>query len=182
MTTMTPAELLARLPELRALEDAATKGPWRQGALDMSAVLWSDELHRNGYAKQIATTGPKEDWRGAVQQADDAALIVAMRNSYPALLTLIETQSADIARRDAALAEIANPTPSEFEFPADWSEQIAACEICQSYANHPIQRGICDTHRRPLWDRERHDSDEEKRLGWRAKNIANRALTESSKS
>lgn len=84
-----PQELERLAAELRALLAKATPTPWLQGAYDMSAILWSYETHRNGYAKQIATTGPKEDWRGASQQADDAALIVAAVNALPTLLNAL---------------------------------------------------------------------------------------------
>ncbi|MBI1620313.1 hypothetical protein [Aquamicrobium zhengzhouense] len=62
------------------------------------------------------------------------------------------------------------------EFPADWREQIAVCPECKRYADHPIQRGICDEHRRPLYAREDHDKHETKILGYRAKDIARDAL------
>lgn len=81
-----------------------------------------------------------------------------------------------------ALREIDNlrPRPSD-KFPADWHEQIAACSECQGWAkNHPIQRGICDTHRRPLWDREKHDAFEEQAIGPRAQIIARAALAKAS--
>lgn len=76
-----------------------------------------------------------------------------------------------------ALGQIAALQPVAFDFPTDWSEQISACSECERYRDHPVQRGICDAHRRPLWDREKHDSREEKRLGYRAKEIARSALS-----
>lgn len=75
-----------------------------------------------------------------------------------------------------ALEKIRDLKPAPFAFPADWSEQIAACPECQRYKGHPIQQGICDTHRKPLYERERHDSFEEKVRGYRASTIAREAL------
>jgi hypothetical protein len=76
-----------------------------------------------------------------------------------------------------ALEEIRDLEPVPFDgFPADWNEQINACEECQRYKDHPIQRGICDRHRQPIWARERHESSEVKRTGYRAKSIARQAL------
>lgn len=83
---------------------------------------------------------------------------------------------AEAKRLVEALEEIRDLKPEEYQFPADWSEQIEACEECQRYRDHPIQRGICDRHRRPIWDRESHESREEKRIGWRAKDVARQAL------
>jgi hypothetical protein len=89
----------------------------------------------------------------------------------------IETLEAEITRLQRALEAIVALEERPFEgMPADWSEQIDGCEDCQRYAGHPIQQGICDTHRRPLWDREAHQSHEEKALGSRAKIIARAAL------
>ena len=75
------------------------------------------------------------------------------------------------------LGEIVDLKESEYEMPSDWHAQIESCSECQGWAkNHPIQRGICNTHRRPLWARERHDEAETRALGSRAKDIARTAL------
>lgn len=76
-----------------------------------------------------------------------------------------------------ALNQIATLEPKPFpSFPHDWSEQIAACAECQRWKGHPIQAGICDEHRRPLWRREQWDKDEILRLGSRAREIAREAI------
>jgi len=78
----------------------------------------------------------------------------------------------------AALVEIAELKPREFTgFPADWSQQVAACPECKEYRNHPIQQGICNTHRKPIWARESHDKHEQSILGIRAVSIARAAIT-----
>jgi hypothetical protein len=76
----------------------------------------------------------------------------------------------------AALRQNADWESREFEFPADWHEQIDACEECQRYAGHPVQQGICNTHRRPLWDRETHDANQRELRGLYARGIARAAL------
>lgn len=77
----------------------------------------------------------------------------------------------------AALKEIADISERPFDdFPADWSEQIKSCAECQKYASHPIQRGICNDHRQPLYRREKHDEYERSILGIRAKSIASAAI------
>lgn len=82
------------LDKLKELLEKATPLPWRQGAYDMSQIAVDGELHANGFSKKIATTGAKEDWRGVVRQADDAALIVAAVNSLPALIAKAERVDA----------------------------------------------------------------------------------------
>jgi len=79
-------------------------------------------------------------------------------------------------RLTSALEAIAGLEPAPFAFPEDWSEQIAACPECQRYRGHPIQQGICDQHRKPLYQRESHEEFEHKAIGYRAKTIARHAL------
>lgn len=82
-----------------------------------------------------------------------------------------------------ALTAIRDLKPRAFNgIPADWNEQIAACEDCQRYKGHPIQNGICDTHRQPIWARERHNKHEEAALGYRAMEIAREALNKATQS
>ena len=94
-----------------------------------------------------------------------------------ALADLLATHRLDAVRPLVeALEKIAGWEPEEYPFPPDWTEQIKACAECQSYAGHPIQRGICDTHRRPLWDREKHEAHQKIVRGYRAQMIARDAL------
>lgn len=88
------------------------------------------------------------------------------------------TSDAEIKRLTTALKEIRDLEPAPFNaYPADWKEQIAACAKCQDYKDHPIMRGICDTHRQPMNDRESHDAHQVRSLGYRAKGIARDALS-----
>ena len=90
-------------------------------------------------------------------RASDAALLVAEK-------ALLEV--ADIHERKKNL------------YPPDWREQIAACSECQRYKDHPIQSGICDDHRKPIYAQEDHDRHETTILGYRAKDIARASLSE----
>ena len=84
---------------------------------------------------------------------------------------------ARIERLEAALREIAGIKEREKNcYPPDWREQIAACPECQRYKDHPIQRGICDDHRKPIYAQEDHNRHETKILGYRAMDIARAAL------
>ena len=85
--------------ELEKLLADATPLPWRQGQPDSRKVHphWRDSdgndrddcLHKNGWAKTIATVGKEEgDWRDALRQHADAALIVAAVNALPELLAM----------------------------------------------------------------------------------------------
>lgn len=78
-----------------------------------------------------------------------------------------------------AMREIAQMDTRRYVMPPDWTEQVAACSECKRYDGHPIQQGICDAHRQPLWARERHDRvDEPISLGARMREIARRFTTE----
>ncbi|GAA0765841.1 hypothetical protein [Brevundimonas olei] len=81
-----------------------------------------------------------------------------------------------LAEAVEVLSEIAAIEPEPFEGGLDM-EAIRACEECRRYEGHPVQHGICNTHRRPIWDREKHESREEKILGYRAKSIARTFLS-----
>jgi hypothetical protein len=95
-----------------------------------------------------------------------------------ALIGKVETLTARVEELEGALKEIIHLTerPADL-FPSDWKEQIAACPDCQRYKDHPIQRGICDTHRRPIYATEAHSAHETRILGYRAKDIARAAIT-----
>ena len=83
-------------------------------------------------------------------------------------------------RLRAALKEIESLEARPFDgFPEDWSKQIDQCSECQRYKGHPIQQGICDEHRKPLWAREKHDRDELMANGYRMKLIARNVLEKS---
>lgn len=75
------------------------------------------------------------------------------------------------------LKQIAELKPEPFNFPADFQEKIAACPECQGWAkNHPVQGGICNTHRAPLWERDAHDIYELRAIGPRCQMLAQKAL------
>ena len=98
--------------------------------------------------------------------------LVSLFDAAQALTALL----AENERLREALTLIRDWEPKPFAFPEDWSEQIKACPKCQAYAGHPVQMGVCDEHRRPLWDREKHDAHGERLRGWEAKSIARAAL------
>ncbi len=87
-----------------------------------------------------------------------------------------EEAERKLAEAVATLKEIAEIEPQPFDGGLDVAA-IRTCDECQRYAGHPVQRGICNTHRRPIWDREKHESREEKSLGYRAKSIARTFLS-----
>ena len=84
--------------------------------------------------------------------------------------------AGQVERLTKALEEIKSLEPRPFAFPSDWKEQIAACPECDRYKDHPIQQGICDYHRRPLYANKKHDEHEQKCLGYRAQEIARNTL------
>jgi hypothetical protein len=117
---------------------------------------------------------------GFLNQADHHARYENVVSAWQGLTAAIE--ALGVERLVAALERIRDLKPRPYDkHPADWSEQIDACEECQRYSGHPIQQGICNTHRRPLWDREAHDKHEKRALGSRAALIAREALSSLSK-
>lgn len=72
------------IAKLRALEDAATPAPWREGAVE----------RENVFCAHGATIGPERVLARMNREFPgfkrDAALIAAMRNALPALLDLVE--------------------------------------------------------------------------------------------
>ena len=110
-------------------------------------------------------------WQNANPNVMKAADLLA------ALADLADAQAQENARLRSALEEIANlKERRESKYPTDWREQIAACRECQKYKDHPIQQGICDTHRQPIYAQWDHDANETKILGYRAISIARAAL------
>jgi hypothetical protein len=116
--------------------------------------------------------------------AGQEAVLAAIRDHYdPAIKCAIALRAqaakdkARIERLEAALREIAGIKEREKNcYPPDWREQIAACPECHRYKDHPIQRGICDDHRKPIYAQEDHNRHETKILGYRAMDIARAAL------
>jgi hypothetical protein len=131
------------------------------------------QMLRDGAHAQV----PKADNIGQVDFDADASLILEAVNALPALLALIEQQAATIAELRGGLQEIEALEPRPFDgYPDDWQEQIESCPDCQSYKGHPIQQGICDHHRQPIYRSRAHDAHEEKAIGYRAKLIARATL------
>lgn len=81
-----------------------TEGPWRRGAdlirvhadwRDENGSLSKDALHRNGFAKTIASVGKEDgDWRPIAQQVADATLIAAAPELLAALIAHETAQAA----------------------------------------------------------------------------------------
>lgn len=86
------------LTKLRALEAAATPGPWA----DDAAGYWADMPRIFGDGFLIAVIGNAQPERGGCWDAD-AKFIRAARNAVPRLLAMIEAERAEVARlREAA--------------------------------------------------------------------------------
>ena len=116
--------------------------------------------------------------------ATDTEIIDALRDEIADCNAAYASQMLEIsalkATRDAlraALKEIAELAPRPFTGePKDWQQQIDGCEDCRRYKGHPIQQGICDKHRQPIWARDEHERHERRMIGDRAKDIARAAL------
>ncbi len=79
---------------LKQLHEAATDAPWMVGFEDGSGKdargLWIDAPHIDSLASVVAAGGGEYDREYGVRRDEDAALIVALRNSTPALIDLLE--------------------------------------------------------------------------------------------
>jgi hypothetical protein len=104
--------------------------------------------------------------------------IVEAHELLEELETALAAQTAENARLREALESIIEMHPmDEFQFPGDWSAQIASCPECQGWAkNHPIQQGICDEHRKPLYEKEKYEKNQRLALPYRMKDMAAAAL------
>lgn len=79
---------------------------------------------------------------------------------------------ADLAEALEALEAIRDMGARPYDGPEFDRLAVAECEDCQRYAGHPIQRGICDLHRKPLYARADHSKFEERSLGYRCQSLA----------
>lgn len=91
------------IESLRALHEAATPGPWREG-------FGKEIIARNGpHPPEIlsASTGDDEDWDVAYLDIKDAdlALLIAMRNALPDLLNELDRLRGQVQRVEALAAE-----------------------------------------------------------------------------
>lgn len=160
------------IEQMKRDREAGSPGPWRLGS-------WGDNVFGTGANDEwISVCRVKRD-DAQIEESQDA--VDARRISrVPDMEDTILEQQAEIERLKAALREIADITERKKNcYPPDWREQIAACPECQRYKDHPIQRGICDDHRRPIYAQEEHDAHETKVLGYRAQDIARAALGDS---
>lgn len=108
--------------------------------------LTFDEWYRNARVGDFSPEGcSRAAWEAGQKQAESERDALRLR----------------VAALEDGLREIAEMQARPFEgIPADWSDQVAACPECQQYKGHPIQHGICDSHREPLWAREKHNNHE----------------------
>lgn len=138
------------------------------------------ESHMMAMAVRNAVpTGNADGWQMAADYALRTARVLDAFSDLVAQLTEARAGEDELLK---ALREIAEITErKENKFPSDWRDQISACPECQRYKDHPIQNGICDQHRKPIYAQEDHDRHETKILGYRAKDIARAALASHAK-
>ena len=158
------AEVGATLAALLAPQEAPAEGISLSAQLSQAAAwmrVW-DECQRLGM-----------DTYGAPSTRTGLDIVLDFIRGHAAPQEAREPEAESLV---AALRAIIDMEPEPYAFPDDWQAQIAACEECKRWKNHPIQQGICDTHRQPLWDREAHYKEEQRRLHWRMRSIAREAL------
>lgn len=183
------------LAPIEARAEAATKGPWFKGSWAGRCHL--QHVHGKGdcvyqFTKMDSCCVSSDavenmeligwDDNGQILSANDADFIAHARQDIPRLIALARSQAEVIAQLVGALERIEklDPQPIDNPFPPDWKEQIAACPECQRYKGHPIQGGICDTHRQPLWRREKLERYSQEALPGNMRDIARAALAAAS--
>lgn len=148
----------------------AQNGPWPQWA---SSIL--NTLKDFGWRFDDLIYLP-EELANYLQEYPDSA-IEGLQEHVSRLTAQLTEARAGEDELLKGLREIAAITErKENKFPSDWRDQIASCPECQRYKGHPIQNGICDQHRKPIYAQDDHDRRETKILGYRAKDIALAAL------
>lgn len=150
---------LAKFDNARARAPALLS---RIETLEAGQVAFDANVERLKACEYIAEG--EKDWQVLRNVCPSASAVAALRDR-------IETLE-EALRHIATLRE----RPSDHIVPADWEQQIADCEGCQRYKGHPIQQGICDTHRKPLYRREAYEKNETAILGLRAREVAEMAL------
>ena len=151
------------------------------GNLDLSNV---PESHEIIWLQWGDNGGDDDTWAQNNINDEDipyvrADLAFSLCDALDEMRAELSTLRARGAEMRAALTEIANITERKKScFPDAWREQIAACAECQRYKHHPIQQGICDDHRKPIYSQQDHDAHETKILGYRAQSIARAALAQ----
>jgi len=158
----------------------ATPGPW-EAALETGCHGVVASVPPTGETKMVAIIGNSLESPELEPMRFANARLIALAPELAAEVIALRAQAAKdkarIERLEAALREIAGIKEREKNcYPPDWREQIAACPECQRYKDHPIQRGICDDHRKPIYAQEDHNRHETKILGYRAMDIARAAL------
>ena len=177
---------------LVADREAGTKGPWiaqeESGQKTAHGIasnigVWSQQRWDDAYEANPDDMGEAEDaawilgiW-GEIGDEDRANARRIAR--VPDMEAALIAQDAELKRLREALAEIAEIKERKKScYPPDWQDQINTCPECQRYKDRPIQRGICDDHRRPIYAQKDHDMHETRILGYRAQSIARAALGE----
>ena len=166
------------MTDLEKLLAEVTPGEWR--VEDRTTLIWGDcnqndtSNYGMGYPIAEARRMPSASWTKGPKDYEEAEANAHLIAMAPALARKVIAAE----KLAEAVREIASVKERKKNFyPEDWKEQIAACQECQRYKNHPIQRGICDEHRRPIYAQEDHDRHETKILGYRAMVIAREALS-----
>lgn len=104
------------LEALRALEEAATPGPWGVCHVPRKGLSFVEQRNEHGVATaDVATL--------ALSHSVDAALIVAMRNALPRLLAIAE--AAERAREALKIAQGWLDDEARFSSPESGAGQAA---------------------------------------------------------
>lgn len=171
------------LGKLEEVARAATQGDW--GMSGVRGRLEGNSVH-------TIYAGPKQENIAAVffnERTGDGfsdAKFIGLCKPETTLRLISDLRAANTAllreqlRASVLLGALRavvamEPEPFPFDHVA-WGAEVDACSECQRYQGHPIQAGICDAHRRPLWARDGHDKHEQQAMHWRMRDLAREAI------
>lgn len=168
------ATLKARVAELEADADDAYSDAYADGQGDANGAagdLWHGVIAFLT-ARKVTIHSDEGDWSYTAQEVADA--LGEEVGDLDRTITRLKAEKAELV---AGLVSIRDMEDRPYEGPHFDRAAVDACPECQRYAGHPIQNGICDEHRHPLYAREKHDAFENEARGYRASSIARSLLS-----
>ena len=128
------------------------------------AVIEPTKNHYDGHPELTITEG-------------DQRFVEFCFNNADAILEALKQAQAENERLRGSLGEIIRLEAEDHKLPADWIQQIDACPECRRFKDHPIQQGVCDQHKKHIYERDRNNKHSQSTLIYEAKDLARQALT-----
>ena len=152
--------------------------PERMTVKPVVFVAGDGEAHKPGALKLVEDTGFEARDAGPIRNARMLEYLALLYLDLAMVRGTDQTggEVMDTQIMFDALERITKLECEPFAFPTDWHDKISACSECQRYKDHPIQQGICDEHRKPIYARARHEDHQQRTLIYRAQDIAKETI------